>query len=345
MIKAGIIGSTGYAGQMLNWILYKHPFVEVVFLNSHNNVGVKYEEIYNNFLGFTDLITVDLKEAEEMLSKIEVLFIALPHGKSFEIVRKAVNLGVKVIDLGADYRLKDADIYESWYKIKHEGAEMLKEAVYGLAELNGSKIKSARIIAAPGCYPTASILAMAPLLAKGIIDTDSIIIDAKSGVSGAGRNASVSSLFCECNESVKAYGIGSHRHTPEIEQVLCDVAGEKFNISFTPHLIPMNRGILSTCYSKIKTAVTQQEIDKLYSDFYDNSCFVKYIKVPPETRNVRGTNLCHLYAKLDERTGRIVAVGAIDNLVKGAAGQAVQCMNIMFGLKEDEGLELIAMVP
>ncbi|MDP4089746.1 MAG: N-acetyl-gamma-glutamyl-phosphate reductase [Bacillota bacterium] len=345
MIKAGIIGATGYAGQMLNWILLKHPSAEVVFLNAHSNAGVKYEEIYNNYIGFSDFTTVSLAEAEEMLSEINVLFISLPHGKSFEIAQKAVGLGVKVIDLGADYRLKDVEEYESWYGVKHENKPLLDEAVYGLVELNRQFIRDARIVGNPGCYPTASILALAPLLSEGLIDTKSIIIDAKSGVSGAGRNASVQNLFCEVNESVKAYGIGSHRHTPEIEQMLNSIAGEEFNISFTPHLIPMNRGILATCYAGVKKPVTQQDIDSLFKDFYCDSSFVKYINIPPETRNVKGTNLCHIYAKLDSRTGRIVVVSAIDNLIKGAAGQAVQCMNLMFGLQEDTGLNLVAVVP
>jgi len=345
LIRAGIIGSTGYAGAMLAWILHNHPEVDIVFLNAHSNAGVKYSEVYGNFFDIINATTVDMEEAENMLSKIDVLFISLPHGKSFTLVEKALKQGVKVIDLGADYRIKSKAEYEKWYGVKHELPSALEYSVYGLVELNRNKISKASLIANPGCYPTASILALAPLLANKLVDANSIIIDAKSGVSGAGRNANVANLFCEVNESVKAYGIGTHRHTPEIEQELSLIAEERLNLTFTPHLIPMNRGIIATCYSKSIVNIDQNSLLDLYKEFYKKNYFVKVVDKAPETRHVRGSNFCHVYARLDERTGNIVAVSVIDNLIKGAAGQAVQCMNLMFGLDESLGLNLAAMIP
>lgn len=345
LIRAGIIGSTGYAGEMLTWILHNHPKVDIAFLNAHSNAGVKYSDIYGSFFDIIDHTTVDMDEAEKMLSNIDVLFISLPHGKSFNLVEKALKQGVKVIDLGADYRIKSKDEYEKWYGVKHELTSALEESVYGLVELNRERIAKASLIANPGCYPTASILAIAPLLTNKIIDTNSIIIDAKSGVSGAGRNANVANLFCEVNESVKAYGIGTHRHTPEIEQELSNIADESLNITFTPHLIPMNRGIIATCYSKSKVNIDQKNLLELYKQFYGNNYFVKIVDKAPETRHVRGSNFCHVYSRFDERTGNIITVSVIDNLIKGAAGQAVQCMNLMFGLDETLGLNLAAMMP
>jgi N-acetyl-gamma-glutamyl-phosphate reductase len=345
MINVGIIGATGYAGEQLAWILYKHPETNIKFLASHSYASRQYNEIYKNYYGFIEDICVDTEEAINKLSTIDVLFIALPNGKTFEIAKKALNLGVKVIDLGADYRLKSQETYEDWYKIEHEYTEALRDAVYGLPELKREKVKTAQLIANPGCYPTASILAVAPLLKHKLIDKESIIIDAKSGVSGAGRNAKVDSLFTECNESTKAYGVGSHRHTPEIEQELSEVLGKDITISFTPHLIPMNRGILATCYGKLAVNLSEEEVIKIYKEFYQNEYFVKIIDGLPETRWVKGSNLCHIGVKVDKRTSRVVVISAIDNLVKGAAGQAVQNMNIMFGLKETAGLEFIAMAP
>lgn len=345
MIKAGIIGSTGYAGEMLTWLLHNHPEVDIVFLNAHSNAGVKYSDIYGSFFDIIDDTTVDMEEAEKLLSKIDILFISMPHGKSFDLVEKALKEGVKVIDLGADYRIKNKYEYEKWYGVKHELETALDESVYGLVELNRDRIAKASLIANPGCYPTASILALAPLLANKLVDANSIIIDAKSGVSGAGRNANVANLFCEVNESVKAYGIGTHRHTPEIEQELSKIAEERLNLTFTPHLIPMNRGIIATCYIKSIVNIDQKSLIDIYKEFYKKNYFVKVVDKAPETRHVRGSNYCHVYARLDERTGNIVTVSVIDNLIKGAAGQAVQCMNLMFGLEETLGLNLAAMMP
>ena len=343
MVKAGIIGATGYAGEQLVWFLYKHPEVNIEFYCSHNYAGMTYNEIYNNYYGFIDDICVNMETAISKLSNINVLFIALPHGKAFEITEKALSLGVKVIDLGADFRLKSKDVYEDWYGVKHESEELLENAVYGLTELNREAIKKCNLLANPGCYPTATILALTPLLKNNLVDTNSIIVDAKSGVSGAGRAASIGSLFTECNESIKAYGVANHRHTPEIEQELSKASEENVVISFTPHLVPMNRGILSTCYGSLKSDLTTEKVIALYRDFYKDDYFIKIINGLPETRWVRGSNLCHIGIKVDKRTNRVIVISAIDNLIKGAAGQAVQNMNIMFGLEEITGLEIIAM--
>ena len=343
MIKVGILGATGYAGQQLVWILRNHPQCEIIFLNSHNYTKIQYSEVYNNYSGLLEDACINLEEAESMLPQINVLFIALPHGKSFDIVKKALAQGIKVIDLGADYRLKSADIYKKWYGLEHEYKEVLGEASYGLVELNRESIKKASLVANPGCYPTASILSLYPLLKHEIINPDSIIIDAKSGITGAGRTANISNLFTECNDSVKAYGIGSHRHTPEIEQELSNIYKEDITLSFTPHLIPMNRGILTTCYAKLNTQINTEELKEIYKSFYKDEYFVKIIENLPETRWVRGSNLCHIGMRVDSRTNRVIIVAAIDNLIKGAAGQAVQNMNVMFNLKETTGLEFISM--
>ncbi|MCM8710283.1 N-acetyl-gamma-glutamyl-phosphate reductase [Clostridium sp. SYSU_GA19001] len=345
MIKAGIVGATGYAGEQLVWILHNHAEVSIEFYGSHNYANTKFNEIYNNYLGFIEDKCIDMEEAMNRLHKIDVLFIALPHGKAFDITEKALSLGVKVIDLGADFRIDSKETYEAWYNVKHESASLLEQAVYGLCEINREKIKECSLLANPGCYPTATILGLAPLLKNKLIKLNTIIIDAKSGVSGAGRAANIPTLFTECNESIKAYGVASHRHTPEIEQELSKLAEEELIVSFTPHLVPMNRGILSTCYAQLKKETTTEEVLALYKEFYKEDYFVKITDGLPETRWVRGSNLCHIGVRVDKRTNRIIVVSAIDNLIKGAAGQAVQNMNIMFGFEETKGLEFIAMAP
>lgn len=345
MIKAGIVGATGYAGEQLTWILNNHPQVEIKFLCSHSYEGVDYSNIYANYTGIIDSICISVVEAKKRLKDIDVLFCAMPSGKSFEIVKEAIQIGIKVIDLGSDFRIKDINTFEKWYGIKHGATEILKDAVYGLPELNRGKIKKAQLLANPGCFPTASILALAPLLSNKIIKKQTIIIDAKSGVSGAGRKASLNSSYCECNESIKAYAVGSHRHTPEIEQVLGGISGEKIILSFTPHLVPMNRGILSTCYADLKTPISQSEIVNLYKKFYQDEYFVKILEKLPATIWVKGSNQCHLGITVDTRTNRVIVVSAIDNLVKGSAGQAVQNMNIMFDLEETTGINFPSMLP
>lgn len=345
MINVGIVGSTGYAGEQLVWILHNHSEVNIKFLCSNSYADISYDTIYRNYFGQINLTCISMQEVYNQLDNIDLLFLAMPHGKSFEITKMALSKGKKVIDLGADYRLKDKDIYEEWYKVPHQALELLNSAIYGLPELNRDKIKTANLIANPGCYCTASILALAPLVKNNLIDVDSIIIDAKSGVSGAGRGASTSNIYCECNESIKAYSIATHRHTPEIEQVLSDLNNQDIKLTFTPHLTPMNRGILSVCYSKLIDNISEENLFNLYKDFYKNEYFVKVLNTPPETKYTKGSNMCHISLKLDTRTNRVIIVAAIDNLIKGAAGQATQNMNLMFGLKENTGLEFPAMVP
>lgn len=343
MIKGAVIGATGYAGQQLVWFLNNHKYVEIKFLASHTYADEEFSKIYNNYTGIINNKCINMREVEERLEEIDVLFIALPHGKSFDIVQKALEKGVKVIDLGADFRLEDVECYEEWYKLEHKCPELLEEAIYGLVEIYRNEIKNKKLIANPGCYTTASILALYPLLKSKLIDTDSIIIDAKSGVSGAGRGLNTASLYAECNESIKAYGVAGHRHTPEIEQELSKAAGEKLLLNFTPHLVPMNRGILATCYGKLKNNISQEEVYKIYEEFYKNDYFIRIVDTLPETRNVKGSNFCDIGIRVDKRTNRIIVVSAIDNLIKGAAGQAVQNMNLIFGLEEGEGINMPSM--
>ncbi|MFA6940907.1 MAG: N-acetyl-gamma-glutamyl-phosphate reductase [Clostridiaceae bacterium] len=345
MIKVGIIGSTGYAGQQLLWLLSNHPEAEVVFLSSHSYSDKMYNSVYESYLGIRSDVCVDNKYAGDLLPKIDVLFLAMPAGESFEIVRKALSLGVKVIDIGSDYRLDSADEYESWYGKKHEYSEILSEAVYGMPELNREKIIKASIIANPGCFPTAAILGLAPLVKNGIINTSSIIVDAKSGVSGAGRSASIGNIFTEVNENFKAYKVGNHRHTPEIEQELSKLAGFSFNLTFTPHLVPMNRGILSTMYASLQNQVSEDDIFEVYREFYKGEQFIRIKKDMPETRWVKGSNFCDISFKIDKRTNRIIVISAIDNLIKGAAGTAVHNMNLMFGFDEKTGIDKIPIFP
>lgn len=345
MIKVGIIGSTGYAGQNLVYLLSQHSKVDIDFMSSHNHANIPFSDVYPSYEGFIKEKCIDINSAIKRFSKIDVLFIALPHGKSFSIVSKAMEAGVKVVDLGADFRIDDPEKYKEWYGLEHLALNHLNSSVYGLPELNPTEISKADLVANPGCYPTATILALSPLLKDAIIDYSSIVVDAKSGVSGAGRSANIPTLFCESNESIKAYGVGTHRHTPEIEQELSKVSGRDLVISFTPHLVPMNRGILATCYGNLAKEIEEKDLYEIYKDFYNKSPFVRIMKSIPETRWVKGTNLCDIGLRVDKRTNRIIVVSAIDNLIKGAAGQAVQNMNIMMELDETEGLNLMAMMP
>jgi N-acetyl-gamma-glutamyl-phosphate reductase len=345
MINVGIVGSTGYAGQQLVWLLNSHPNANIVFLSSNSYEGNSYDKIYKNYNGFVKNTCINMQEVEYKLDSIDILFLALPHGKAFDLTKKAINKGVKVVDLGADFRIKSKEIYEQWYKVEHLCSELLEDSVYGLPELKRESIKNASLIANPGCYPTASILAIAPLLKNKIVNPKSIIIDAKSGVSGAGRSASIANIYTECNESIKAYSVGCHRHTPEIEQELSNIYGSDLTLIFTPHLVPMNRGILSICYADLINDMSQDELYKIYDNFYKDEFFVKIIEDMPETKYVSGSNMCHIGLRVDKRTGRVIVGSVIDNLMKGAAGQAVQNMNLMFGLDEKTGLDFPAMIP
>ena len=282
-----------------------------------------------------------------MADKVDVIFTATPQGLCSSLVNEEILNKVKIIDLSADFRIKDVATYEKWYKIEHKSPEFIDEAVYGLCEINREKTKGARLIANPGCYTTCSILSIYPMVKEGLIDPKSIIIDAKSGTSGAGRGAKVPNLFCEVNENIKAYGVGTHRHTPEIEEQLGYAAGEEVLINFTPHLVPMQRGILVTAYANLKKEVTYEEVKAVYDKYYKKEQFIRVLEneTPPETRWVEGSNYVDVSFKIDERTGRIIMMGALDNLIKGAAGQAVQNMNIIFGLPENEGLQQVPMFP
>lgn len=346
MIKAGIIGATGYAGAELIRLLYKHPEVEIVKIGSKSYAGEEFASLYSNMRGFiTDNCDdVDIKEYAE---ECDVIFTATPQGYLGAILNEDILKDTKIIDLSADYRLKDVSVYEKWYKIEHKSSQLLPQAVYGLCEINRNDIKNTTLLANPGCYTTCSILSSYPLVKEGIVDGNSIIIDAKSGTSGAGRGAKVNNLFCEVNENVKAYGVLTHRHTPEIEEQLSYAAGEKISIIFTPHLIPMNRGILVTGYANLKKKVTTDEVMAAYEKYYKNEQFIRLLPpgTPPETRWVEGSNYTDISFKIDERTNRIVFMGALDNLVKGAAGQAVQNMNLMFGFEESMGIDALPMFP
>ena len=340
MIKAGIIGSTGYAGQELVRILTQHKDAEVVWYGSRSYIDQKYYEVFRNMFQIVDDKCLD-DNMDELASKVDVIFTATPQGLCSSLVSEEILSKVKIIDLSADFRIKDVNRYEEWYGIKHQSPEFIDEAVYGLCEINREDIKKARLIANPGCYPTCSTLSIYPMAKEGLIEMNSVIIDAKSGTSGAGRGAKVNNLYCEVNENIKAYGVATHRHTPEIEDQLSYASGEEVLLNFTPHLIPMNRGILITAYAKLKKGVNEVDVAKAYQ-CYDDEYFVRVLKsgVLPEVRSVKASNFVDINYKVDPRTNRVIMMGAMDNLVKGAAGQAIQNMNIMFGLDEKEGLML-----
>lgn len=346
MIKAGIIGSTGYAGVELVRLLTQHKEAEVVWYGSRSYIDKKYYEVFQNMFQIVDDKCLD-DNMDELAKQVDVIFTATPQGLCASLVNEDILSKVKIIDLSADFRIKDVSVYEKWYGIEHKSPQFIDEAVYGLCEINRDKVKNARLIANPGCYPTCSTLSIYPMVKEGLVDVSSIIIDAKSGTSGAGRGAKVNNLFCEVNENIKAYGVATHRHTPEIEEQLSYAAGEQVLINFTPHLIPMQRGILVTAYANLKKKVSYEEVKAAYDKYYANEKFVRVLDkdVVPETRWVEGSNYVDVNFKVDERTGRVIMMGAMDNLIKGAAGQAVQNMNLMFGLEESMGLEQIPMFP
>ena len=346
MIKAGIIGATGYAGQELVRLLLQHKDVDIVWYGSRSYVDQKFSSVFGNvFKIVEDICKGD--DLEKLAEEADVIFTATPQGYLAGVLTESVLSKAKVIDLSADYRIKDVATYEKWYGIEHKSPQFIDEAVYGLCELNRDKVKEARLVANPGCYPTCSTLSIYPLAKAGLIDMSTLIIDAKSGTSGAGRGAKVPNLYCEVNENIKAYGVATHRHTPEIEEQLGYASGEQVTLNFTPHLIPMNRGILITAYASYKEDVTEEQIRKAYEDAYKDEYFVRVLEpgVCPETKWVEGSNFVDVNVKVDERTHRVIMMGAMDNITKGAAGQAVQNMNIMFGLSEQEGLRLVPMVP
>ena len=351
MIKVGIIGATGYAGNELVRLLMGHKEAEIKWYGSRSYVEQKYASVYQNMFEIVEDTCLD-DNIEALAEQVDVIFTATPQGYLAGVLTEEILNKVKIVDLSADFRIKDVSVYEEWYKLEHKSPQFIEEAVYGLCEINREKVKGARLVANPGCYTTCSILTAYPLVKEGLIDPNSIIIDAKSGTSGAGRGAKLPNLFCEVNENMKAYGVASHRHTPEIEEQLGYAAGQEIFVNFTPHLVPMNRGILATEYATLYkkedgTYPTYEEVKAVYDKYYKNEKFVRVLDkdVYPETKWVEGSNYVDVNFKIDSRTGRIIMMGAIDNLVKGAAGQAVQNMNLLFGLDEAEGLKLVPMFP
>jgi len=346
MLKVAIVGASGYTGVELLRILHAHPEVAVTCVTSEQNAGRPVSDVFPSLRGRMDLV-LESVEPVGIAEKVDIVFTALPHKAAMEVVPTFLKMGRDVIDLSADYRLHDAATYGKWYE-KHLNPELLSKAVYGIPELRRAEIGQASLVANPGCYPTSVILGLAPLLKNKVIDPKSVIVDAASGVTGAGRGAKVDNLYCEVNEGFKAYGVGGvHRHIPEIEQELSLLAGTRMAITFTPHLVPMDRGILSTIYSNPLGKVTAAELITLYEAFYEGEPFVRVLPEGrfPSTANVRGSNFCDVGIAVDERTGRVIVVSAIDNLVKGASGQAVQNMNLMCGLPETLGLDFLPIFP
>ena len=343
MIKAGIINVTGYAGVELARILSRHPEVEIASVTGRSAAGKTLGEVFPHLSAIDATITEDLTES------VDVVISALPHAASAERLGPMLSNGVRAVDISADFRLKDMSEYADWYQVDHPYPELVEEAVYGLPELGREDIAGAKLVANPGCYPTAAILAIAPAISAGLIEAD-VIVDAKSGVSGAGRKVSVDYLYSEVNENLKAYSMGGHRHMPEVVQEMrrLDASAEP-RVTFVPHLVPMTRGILATCYAPLKPGVlgdnTEAVVRDAYESFYTDAPFAHVAARPPETKHTLGNNDCIVFPTVDSRTGRLIAVGCIDNLVKGAAGQAVQNMNLMFGMAEEEGLRQLALYP
>ena len=352
MVKVGIIGATGYAGAELVRLLMGHKDAEILWYGSRSYIDKKYYEVYQNMFQIVENICKD-DNLDELAEQVDVIFTATPQGYLAGILTEEILSKVKIVDLSADYRIKDVKVYEKWYGIEHKSPQFIEEAVYGLCEINRGLVNDkTRLIANPGCYTTCSILTAYPLVKEGLIDVDTLIVDAKSGTSGAGRGAKLPNLFCEVNENIKAYGVATHRHTPEIEEQLGCAGNCQVTINFTPHLVPMNRGILATEYAKLKKKAdgslpTYEEIRAAYDKYYAKEKFVRVLDkgVCPETKWVEGSNYVDVNFVIDERTGRVIMMGALDNLVKGAAGQAVQNMNLLFGLPESEGLELVPCFP
>lgn len=347
MIKAGIIGVNGYAGGEVLRLLVRHPEVEVAAVASRSQTDHLVSEIFPSMIGDkTGELRIVAVDAEEF-AECDLVFLAVPHGVAAELAPGFLDQGKKVIDLGADFRFKDVEVYEAWYGVKHSAVSYLAEAVYGLPELYREQIKGARLVGNPGCYPTSILLGTAPLLKNGIEDVELLIADSKSGVSGAGRSPKPDLQYAEVEGSLKAYGLVRHRHVAEIEEVASDLAGREVKVSFTPHLVPMVRGLFSTIHLMMKDEITTEELTKVYQDFYQKEPFVTILPEPglPQTKAVIYTNSCHISLRVDQRTKQIIILSALDNLIKGAAGQAIQNMNLMFGLDETLGLNFTGIWP
>ncbi|MEW5921321.1 MAG: N-acetyl-gamma-glutamyl-phosphate reductase [Bacillota bacterium] len=345
-MRVGIVGVTGYTGSELLRIIHTHGRVELTYVTSHSFTGKKLAEVHPQYSGLVNLTCRPFSVAEAV-EKTDLVFCALPHGEAMEVVPLLSDAGVRVVDLSADFRLLDEMLYREWYQKEHSSPAYLARAVYGLPELYREEIKQACLVANPGCYPTSVILALAPLASKRLVRWETLVVDAKSGTSGAGRNPSQLLHFPECAENFRAYRVAAHQHTPEMEQELGRLAGENISITFVPHLVPMIRGILSTLYLKLTVDLEEDELWTLYKDFYNGERFVRLLPPPllVETKYVYGSNYCALSLKKDRRTGRVIILSALDNLVKGAAGQAVQNMNLMLGFTEEKGLEMLPLRP
>ena len=346
MLRTAIVGASGYTGGELARLLCNHPEATLTVATSRQYDGTPLSNVYPHLRDRVDIICRDLDSAE-IVEHADLIFCAVPHKTAMDVVPAFLEAGKKVVDLSADFRLKDVTVYEQWYQ-SHTAAALITEAVYGLPEIYREEIRSARLVANPGCYPTSITLGLAPLMIADIIDPTSIIIDSKSGTSGAGRAAQVGTLFCEVTDGFRPYKVGgTHRHIPEIEQNLSALAGSPVKVSFTPHLLPVSRGILSTIYVNLDRDATMDEISGLYEEMYEKEPFVRLLDSGslPATQQVRGSNYCDISVSLDQRTGRVIIVSAIDNIVKGASGQAVQNMNLMCGYDEDAGLNHAPMFP
>jgi N-acetyl-gamma-glutamyl-phosphate reductase len=345
VVRVAVIGASGYTGLELIRLLALHPEVEITHITSRQYDGEQISSVFPSLAGVVSL-SCEPVDVAKISATTDFVFTALPHKTAMNVVPDFLNHGCRVVDLSADYRLQDVSVYEQWYQ-PHSSPELITEAVYGLPELGRKRIETARLVANPGCYPTSVALALAPLLKHSVIDHRTIIVDSKSGTSGAGREAKTGSLFCEVNEGFKAYSIGCHRHTPEIEQTLSRLAGEAVVVNFTPHLLPVSRGILSTCYAGLSQPINQLALQELYESFYRDEKFVRVLPEGqlPNVAYVKGSNYADVGFVVDERTQRVIVVSAIDNLVKGAAGQAIQNMNIMLGLPEEMGLCVVPLFP
>lgn len=339
MVKIGILGGTGYAGIEVVRLLTRHPDAEITRIVSQSFAGQRISDVYQNLRGICDVVCTTL-DVEDISRSCDLVFTALPHGASKEVIPSLYEKGLKVIDLSGDFRYRDAGVYEQWYGAPHSSPELLKESVYGLCELHRDEIPQHRLVGNPGCYTTCSILGLAPLVKAGLSDNRTLIVDAKSGVTGAGRGLALPNLFCECTETMKAYKVATHRHTSEIEQELSLLAGEEIVLSFTPHLAPMKRGILATCYANLNEKKTTEDLVRLYKEFYQGERFVRVYDAGelPEVKHIAGSNYVGIGVVVDERLNRAIVVSCVDNLVKGAAGQAIQNMNLICGLPEETGL-------
>ncbi len=346
-LQVGIIGASGYGGVQLVRLLQDHPFVEIAYLGGDSSAGKKFGDLYPHLAHAVNL-TIEPIDIDIIGDRCEVVFLSLPNGLACDMVPKLVAKGCRVLDLSADYRFSDLDVYTQWYQTERTDRDIAATAVYGLPELYRSKLKTAQIVGCPGCYPTASLLALSPLLKQGLIDADTAIVDAKSGTSGGGRQAKTNLLLAEADNSFCAYAVGGHRHTPEIEQICSDLASHEVKVQFTPHLIPMVRGILATVYATVRDpGLVTEDLITIYKAFYRSSPFIRILEggIYPQTKWAMGTNLCYLGMEVDVRTGRVIVLSAIDNLIKGQAGQAIQCLNAMMGWEETIGLPQLGLYP